>query len=334
MSDRSILEIPAPDQRADFAPDFGQRSLLTVDTEEEFDWGGDFHAHNYGLEHLRRLGRFQEFAEHLGVSPVYLIDWPIANSKIAADILGDAVQRGKAEIGVQLHPWVNPPHDETVNARNSYAGNLPPVLERDKFCRLRDAIAKNFGIQPQIYRAGRYGLGPHSAQMLREEGIAIDSSVRANFDYSDGFGPDYSQHPLEPYWVDEQRRLLELPLTTVYWGMLRRQGKWLHPLSRKVPRLSGLLSRTAVLEKIALTPEGVSVEEAIRGIDIAVDDGLPLLVLSFHSPSLMPGKTPYVQNEDDLDALYEWLRRVYAYLGTLGVRPTSVAEVMEKVTLE
>ncbi len=326
-----MLEPPSASSRAQFAAGFGQRTLLTVDTEEDFDWNAPFSATGYGLDHVMRLRKFQEFCEGIGVSPVYLVDWPIVMSEIAVEMLGDAVKRGKAEVGIQLHPWVNPPKTEEVNAFNSYAGNLPHELERDKFMRLRAEIEERFATTPMVYRAGRYGLGPRSAGMLKDAGVAIDTSVRSLFDYSAGHGPDYSGHPLWPYWVDQERTLLELPVTSVYWGMLRKQGAAIQRLSRKIPQLGGLMSRLSLLERIALTPEGVTAEEALRGIDIAVDDGLPVLVLSFHSPSLEPGHTPYVRSEDDLDALYEWFRRVFAYCDTLSVKPTTIAEIMKSV---
>ncbi|MEP1832667.1 MAG: polysaccharide deacetylase family protein, partial [Hyphomonas sp.] len=307
------------------------RALLTVDTEEEFDWSGDFSATDHGLKHVGSIARFQQFCEELGAAPVYLCDWPITQSAEAVELIGDAVTRGKAEIGIQLHPWVNPPFDEEVSAYNSYAGNLPPQLERAKFMHLRDEIERRFDTQPLIYRAGRYGLGQDTAELLKDAGVAIDTSVRSNFDYRPGHGPDYRRHPLEPYWVDAQRELLELPVTSVFWGMLRRQGRLLQPLAAKLPLLPGILARTGMLERIALTPEGVTASEAIRGIDIALDDGLPLLVLSFHSPSLAPGYTPYVRSEADLEALYEWFRQIYAYLARRGVAPTSVKEVMAQV---
>ena len=327
----SLRSVPAPRQTARFAPGFGQRSLLTVDTEEEFDWDGEFSTSDHGLKHLKSIAQFQQFAENIGVVPTYLIDWPIATSARAQEMLGDYVRRGKAEIGIQLHPWVNPPFEEKVNAYNSYAGNLPHALEREKFLRLQERIIEGFACTPQIYRAGRYGLGAQSAQMLKDRRVAIDSSVRSLYDYSPSNGPDYSQHPLEPYWVDEERQLLELPLTTVFWGMLRHQGRWLFPRLAKLPKANGIMARAGLLERIALTPEGVPKEAALRGIDMAIDDGLPVLVLSFHSPSLMPGMTPYVRNEDDLDELYDWLRSVYAYLEQRGVAPTTVEEIKASV---
>tara|TARA_Y100000815_G_scaffold20986_1_gene17890 strand:+ start:687 stop:1526 length:840 start_codon:yes stop_codon:yes gene_type:complete len=274
------------------------------------------------------LSGFQQFCEGIGVSPVYLVDWPVAQDARAQEIVGDAIRRGQAEIGVQLHPWVNPPHHEEVNRRNSFAGNLPPELEAEKFHRLRDLVEENFGAVPLIYRAGRYGLGPHTAGLLGEGGIAIDSSVRARFDYTDEGGPDYSRHPVAPYWADAGKTLLELPLTTSFWGMLRQQGQQLYPLAHRYPLLGSILAKTGMLERIGLTPEDITLEEALRAVDIAVDDGLPLLVLSFHSPSLAPGHTPYVHDEDDLDRLYDWLRGVYSYLRARDVRPTTVEEII------
>lgn len=330
---QSMLIPPAKGQAAQFTPGFGQRSLLTVDTEEEFDWGGPFSASGHGLNHVRRLRKFQQFCEGIGVCPVYLVDWPIASSPEAVEILTEPLRRGTAELGIQLHPWVNPPFEEETNTTNSFAGNLPAALEERKFLLLRDEIEKNFGTSPQIYRAGRYGLGPNTAEILKRAGIAIDSSVRANFDYRAMGGADYTRHPLEPYWVDQERTLLELPLTTVFWGMLRRQAPALFPALSRIPRMHGLAARLGLLERIPLTPEGVSADEALRGIDIALDDGLPLLVLSFHSPSLVPGNTPYVRNEADLDRMYDWWRRVYAYLEMRGVKPTSIGELTQAVAV-
>lgn len=327
----AIPDPPPLERKARFAADFGCRFLITVDTEEEFDWSKPLVREGHGLDHVPRLTKFQEFCEGLGVAPVYLIDWPVATSSLAAEILKPAIAAGHAEVGVQLHPWVNPPFDEEVTARNSFAGNLPRDLERAKFRNLREMIEDRFDSVPLIYRAGRYGTGPNTAATLAEGGIAIDTSVRAKFDYSAGGGPDYRRHPLTPYWLDDERNLLELPLTTVFWGMLRRQGDWIYPSLWRTPRLRGLLSYLGMLERIPLTPEGVTVEEAIRGIDIAADDGLPVLVFSFHSPSLRPGHTPYVRSEDDLDALYDWWRRVLGYCETRGIRPVSVREIMAAV---
>jgi hypothetical protein len=64
------------------------------------------------------------------------------------------------------------------------------------------------------------------------------------------------------------------------------------------------LARSGMLERIALTPEGIPAEKAIEAIDLAIDDGLPVLTFSFHSPSLAVGHTPYVRTEQQLELFY------------------------------
>ncbi|WP_338466389.1 polysaccharide deacetylase family protein [Novosphingobium sp. ZN18A2] len=329
MGKPNILDVPSRTDRVVFAPEFGQRFVVTVDTEEEFDWSKPFDRENHRLDHVPRIAKFQQFCEGFGVIPVYLIDYPVATDPVAAEVLRDAVRSGRAEVGVQLHPWVNPPHEEAVNEFNSFCGNLPPDLERAKFRKLRDSIEEAFGVAPMIYRAGRYGVGSATAEILGQSAIAIDTSVRALFNYSGSGGPDFTGHPLYPYWIDKAGGLMEMPLTTVFWGPLRKQGRWLHPRLWRAPQLRGVLSRLGLLERISLTPEGIDAEEAIKAIDIAVDDGLPLLVFSFHSPSLRPGHTPYVRDEADLDRFYDWWRRVFAYLEQRSIAPACVREIMD-----
>lgn len=333
MPGPNLLEPPKSADLAAFREDFGQRFIVTVDTEEEFDWDAPLDRTRHTVATVPALRKFQQFCEGFGVIPTYLIDYPVAMSSYAHQALGEAVSQGRAEVGLQLHPWVTPPFEEEVNEFNSYAGNLPFELERKKLLRLRDRIEEVFGAAPRIYRAGRYGLGPRTAEILAELGIAIDSSVRARFDYSGHGGPNYRDHPLHPYWIDTDHRLLELPLTTVYWGPLRQLGNLVYPHLWRAPSMRGALARAGLLERIPLTPEGVTAEEALRGVDVALDEGLAVLVFSFHSPSLAPGHTPYVRNDDDLDALYDWWRTLFAHLERRGVRPTSVTDIMASVKL-
>lgn len=333
MAEQRITDMPNGAADVRFKPDFGQRFIVTVDTEEEFDWSRPIERTKHTVQSVTRLARFQEFCEGQGVCPIYLVDYPIISSPAAVQILRDAVAAGKAEVGVQLHPWVNPPFQEEVTEFNTFAGNLPEELEQAKFRNLRDAITREIGTPPLIYRAGRYGVGPNTARILSEGGIAIDSSVRARFDYSSTGGPNFRDFPTTPWWINRSAGLMELPLTTVYWGLLRQLGPWLYARMWRVPRLRGALARIGMLERIPLTPEGVTADEALRGIDIAIDEGLPVLVFSFHSPSLAPGYTPYVRNEDDLDALYGWFRQVFAYLSKRGIAPTRVSELVSAVEL-
>lgn len=328
MRSLNFADIPGQQDLAVFAPGFGCKFMVTVDTEEEFDWDGPFQRTGHGVRSVPALTKFQQFCDNFGVKPVYLVDYPVISHAPAADILAGFAREGRAHVGVHLHPWVNPPHSELVTSPNSFAGNLPFEVERSKLFTLRDRIVDSIGSAPLVYRAGRYGVGPNTAQILAESGIPVDSSVRARFDYSGQEGPDFSRHPQTPYWLNRSRGLLELPLTASFWGFLRQQGDLLYPKIHPHPTVRGAMSKLSMLERIPLTPEGVSAEDAIKGIDVALDDGLQLLVMSFHSPSLQPGNTSYVKDHGELDSFYDWWRTVFSYLQQRGVAPASVEDVI------
>lgn len=310
----------------------GERSRfwVTIDTEEDFDWDAAFARTGFGLGSIPALAACQDYFARAAVRPIYLVDWPVIADERAFDILGPACAADRCEIGAQLHPWVTPPHDEEVSARNSYTGNLPVALQRAKMMMLRDAIRDRYGTAPTVYRAGRYGLGPESATMLAELGFRCDTSVRSGFDYRAGHGPDYRAAPLHPWWVRTGAgAVLEMPVTTVFDGLLGRAGPALyHRIARNGSRAGAALARLGLVERIALTPEGIPVDRAIRAIDIAVEARLPVLNFSFHSPSLQPGNTPYVRTAADLDQFYRWWDKVLDHLARRGVEPTSSSEIM------
>lgn len=318
----ALLSAATPDLAALGGPCF----VVTVDTEEEFDWGTPFSRTEHGMTHAKAIPRFQEMSDEHGIKPCYLIDYPVTQDQYTVDLLSGYAAAKRAEIGVQLHPWVNPPFSEPLSSYNSFACNLPPALERDKLGCLHAAIVGNLGVQPDAYRAGRYGAGPETPSILTELGIAIDTSARARFDYSIGGGPDYSEWPVQPCWLIENQ-LLELPLTTVFSGALRGVGDTAFRTWFGSDTSRALLARTNMLERIALTPEGIPVNKALQAIDLAVADGIKILNLSFHSPSLAPGHTPYVRSKQDVEEFYMWWHAVLERLSMHQVRSTTMAEI-------
>ncbi len=308
--------------------DLGCRFLISIDTEEEFDWDGPFQRSGHTNISVKKLQRFQSFVEKFDIKPVYFVDYSIVEDDEAAAFLKSVTERDTASIGVHLHPWINPPFEEEVNSFNSFAGNLPKELEEKKILNLRQVIEEKTGKRPVVYRAGRYGVGPNSIEILLKHGFTIDSSVRSRFDYSSESGPDFAHIGPEPFWLDKNRRLLELPLTTVFSGLLRKQADILSASFNRSSLIRGLFSKLKILERIPLTPEGVSAREAKEAIDVALDDQLNLLVFSFHSPSLSSGHTPYVQTDQDLDRFYDWWRSVIDHLLERGVSPIGIDELM------
>lgn len=312
---------PAPRDRLVLPAAIGRRFMVFVDTEEEFDWAAPRSREATATTAVAALPEAHRRLAGFGICPTYLVDYPVASAPAAIDVLRPLMEAGECAIGTQLHPWVNPPFDEVLTVANSFVGNLPPELERAKLEALTDRIAAAFGKRPQVYRAGRYGIGPNTARLLEEAGYRLDVSVRALFDYSTEGGPDFTHRDATPCWAGPHRLLMELPLTAVYTGYARRLGARLYPAAGRITRLRGLLARSGALERIALTPEGMALPEALRAIRTLLDDGAQLISISFHSPSVEPGHTPYVRDAADLRAFYGWWEGVLDLLAREGVEP-------------
>lgn len=319
---------PAPplDRHIVWPAGFGQRYTIFVDTEEEFDWSAPFDRAARSVTAAAAIPAAARRFAGLGTPLTYLVDHPIATDPAAVAHIARAIEDGVSAVGTQLHPWVNPPCDEAVSARNSFAGNLPPALEAAKLAVLTQAITTAFGAAPRVYRAGRYGLGPRTLATIAAAGYRIDSSMRARYDYAHLDGPDYRAIGNRAF--DAAEGIVELPLTTVYTGALRGQGRWLHPAATRVPALAGVLARARLLGRVALTPEDMPLDDALEAVRVIVGEGLPLLNFSFHSPSLAPGHTPYVRDADDLAAFWRWWDAVLALLDAHGVRSAGQADLL------
>jgi hypothetical protein len=314
--------------RVKFQSTFGTRFVVFVDTEEEFDWRAPRSRDSVSTNTIRHLPEFQEVMIAHGVKPVYMIDYPVADNERAAAVLAEMVASGGCDVGSQLHPWVNPPFDEDVNTLNSYAGNLPVELERAKLTALTDRIEKTIGVRPTVYRAGRYGIGENTGRLLEEAGYRVDTSVRPLFDYSFEGGPSFMKHDPRPYWAGPQGDLLELPLGVTFTGQLRRYGRLLFGDGESHNNRIAALARSGMLARVALTPEGMPLDDVKRAVDHMIKDDLRVLSFSFHSPSLAPGHTPYVRTSADLMNFYGWWDKLLAYLAEIGVVPASIDEVV------
>ena len=314
-----IVRLPA-----DWKPVF----LVFVDTEEEFDWFAPQSRDNVSVTHVPALVEAQKRLADGGAHPLYLVDWPIAGDDRARDLLGGLARSGSADIGLHLHPWVNPPFREDAHGYNSFAGNLPPALEQQKVRALRDFVAERFDMTPTAYRAGRYGVGPNTAAILEQAGLRVDCSARSSFSYRAQGGPDFSEHGNTPWWCGPTRRLIEIPLGVAHLGALRHHAPaWL--MHADDGALRGLASRLRLWSRVPLTPEGTSVAEAVRAVDHLVRVNTPILSFSFHSPSVQPGHTPYVKNAADLRQFWLWWDAVFDRLTYHGIAGGRVADVID-----
>jgi hypothetical protein len=208
------------------------------------------------------------------------------------------------------------------------------VLEREKLGALTEAIAKGFGARPVVYKAGRYGVGPATARILEELGYLIDVSVVPFTSFADDGGPNFSAAAFHPTWFGSTRALLEIPLSCGFYGLLRSLGPTIFPrVSGEVGmrfRLPGMLARSRLLERIRLTPEGVDLAANIRLARSLYDQGCRIFSFTYHSPSLVPGMTPYVRSGQQLLRFLDTMDRFFSFfIKELGGRPSEPLEIYD-----
>ena len=306
-----------------------------VDTEADFDWTGPFARVGHDVGSIEALPHAQRIFERCGVRPTYLADYPIMTDATASRLLRDLCERGACDLGVQMHAWTTPPYDELLGERNSYASNLPVSLQREKLERLVEAALRAFGGAPKVFKAGRYGLDDSAALLLEDLGFAVDTSVLPFTRLA--AGPSFSGVPEQPFWFGRSRPVLELPVTRNFVGLLRplAPGRLYQAIDGRIGRLvrlPGIFSRLGLLDRLTLSPEGMSLSDLQELTRTMAGAGRKVFTLSFHSPSLAPGNTPYVRSQAELEA---FLGRLQGYLdffmGEIGGTSMTALELHDRL---
>jgi len=317
----------------------GVRTLLvlTVDTEEEGRWKGTYPREGNRCENVAWLRKLEPMLAEFGVRPTFLVDHPVATDPAARDVLAEMTAEHRGEIGAHLHPWCNPPYeDEAGGAASTYAGRLPADVLRAKLGVLAEAIEKGFGAPPRSYRAGRWGFSGRSLEVLEELGFLVDTTV-IPLRWERGLdAPSFLRAPCVPYYPDREDpflpgafSVLEVPVPSIVTGPLgpltERAARWLRPFPGMGTIMDGL--GRAWLRPSTGDPEGLR-----RAARAFVARELPVLHVMFHSSELMPGASPYVRDEVELEA---FLARLRAVLETVcaarGVIPATLQGVHERL---
>lgn len=314
--------------------------LVTVDTEEEGLWGGNYRPTGNTVENIAGVPRFQTVCDRHGVRPVYLVTAPVVDDDSAAAILQEIHGQGRCEIGAHLHPWCTPPLEDPVGRAYSFMCNLPVDLQRRKLAWLTERIAARFGQRPVSFRAGRYGLDMAGAQVLAELGYTVDSSVIPFSDFSNERGPNFSDAPFAPYYLQGSDlcqahgsgMLLEVPVC-IGFNRTNFTSAWrLRRAAMRAPwrqlKAVGIVDRLGLAKRIKFSPEQASAAEMIQLVDAALAQNVPTLVMLLHSSSLVPGLSPYVPNAPRLDQFLADLDRTLEYcVTTRGLAPATLAEL-------
>ena len=309
--------------------------FVVVDCEAEFDWSKPFDRAQTSVTAMQAVERGQAVFDRYALRPVYVTDYAIVSQPAGYLPLRAIYERGGCALGAHLHPWINPPLTEALSVHNSYAGNLPVELERAKLRALVDAFAAAFGFRPRFFKAGRYGVGPHTLELLADEGIRVDFSVIPGRDLSSMGGPDFRSFDSAARLAADGR-VLCLPMTRERIGLFGRHNglaEWVDGPGRALS-LPGVFSRLGLLDTVTLTPEGETAARQIALIRTMLARGQRQFVLHYHSPSLAPGFTPYGATAAASDEIVQRLDAVCRFffdtVGGLPGNPNDLLPLAER----
>lgn len=310
--------------------------IVSLDTEED-NWNRT--RTGVTVTNIGELPRQARFFERLGVRPTYFTSYQVVIDPCAAEIMREVGEVG--EIAAHLHPWNTPPLTEPFVPRNSMTKNLPAELQLAKIRILTDTIAQVFGQRPTAFRAGRYGIGPETVSALVSCGYRIDSSVSpfVSLEAVDD-GPSFVGAPLVPYRLapgadvrqhDPAGAIAEIPLS---YGFNRGPFTMVEPLQRLLEaaplrwlRMPGIAARTGLTRRLSLSPEFQSVNDMLTLSARLLENGAPHLHISWHTPSLKPGLSPFTSTTADVERLYDTIEAYFE--GLAAVTPYQFMTVSE-----
>ena len=292
--------------------------ICSVDTEED-DW--EPRRDGVTVNNVGQLPRLGELMGELNAPVTYFVTHAVAADAGSCRVLRKMVDQGNSEIGAHLHPWNTPPLAESISPPNLMLNNLPASLQFSKLRQLTDRLGDAFGLAPASFRAGRSGLGSSTIDVIRRCGYTIDSSVMPFYDLRPVHGPTFVGAPNRAYCIGENGNaldpldagpILEIPVSSAYsrvpferWDAIHRR---LGSRVGRAIRLPGLASRAGLVSKLALKPELESVKDMLRLARTLIGQGCSHLQIMWHSPSLLPGTSPFVRTPAERDRLLARIR--------------------------
>lgn len=301
--------------------------VVSIDVEEEGLFSGKYPRVAQGVSNVERLRLLEWMSRDYGIPLTLLSDYPVVSDPSCAEYLRWWVDELGAEVGAHLHPWNTPPFDDEVNSLDS--GGMPKSLVNSKLSSLRVAIEDNLSIKPTSFRMGRWDFSKAVCDALTLEGFRVDSSV-APLKMTPA-GDSYFGASADPFWLDDKKELLEVPLTLV--PIIPFSAQIVEGSSRVLPKMlrQFLVKSFSKIGAVGVQPVWYSLAAMKLAAMLHQERGGAVLVLFFHSSELLPGASPHFPTEASVESFIEKLR---AFIKWLSHRTDIEGRTLEEIRAE
>lgn len=305
--------------------------LMTVDTEEAFDWS-NHDPGNHKICDTQDIDRFQTLCENLTIKPLYFLTYPLINDAPTRNYFNTLHNEGRADLGLHLHGWNTPPISEAPHVENSWQCNLPIDLQRAKLKSLSDKFEKAFGFRAIAHRAGRYGIDLKAYAALAEVGISFDFSPCPGFDFSAQGGPDFETMSPKAFRVciEDKPTITVMPVT----GGRGYRGMNLFEISKNTPGYAHPPSKPNRTKlPLRITCEAATIDGILSFTKTAINQDINLMTFSLHSSSMTVGSSPYAKDEKMVNEHLNFITTyIQKFRNELGGKTINLQELVEKTS--
>ena len=226
--------------------------------------------------------------------PTYLVSAEVLRDERSVNWL----QRisSQAELGTHLHGEFVEPDSFVPAVASAFQRDYSPEIETLKMMNLTKIFNEAFGRPPRSFRAGRFGIGTNSLEILHKLGYWVDCSVTPHVSWENVGGPSFRGAPTQPYRPQYGRReqshttsaandILEAPVTirpsrlaaVPIFGKYA-SARWLRPTWGSAASLLSIAQE--------------EIESSRSSNQKAI-----MLNCMFHNVEVVPNLSPYASNE-------------------------------------
>lgn len=300
--------------------------IITVDTEGDNLWA--WHKGDpIGTKNTKYIPRFQKLCNKYDFKPVYLTNYEMLMDDEYCVMVKEWQAKGQCEVALHLHAWNNPPlyKLDAKYSGNPYLIEYPDDVMKAKFKVIYDLFVEKIGCKPFSHRSGRWAMDERYFNILNEFGVKVDCSYTPGIDWSHNMGEtiggsNYSNVPKLPFVING---VSEIPVTirSVHHAL---KGGWKH-------RIKTIIKG----ENLQLRPATNNLAQMKKLVNVVEQEtDTNYLEFMLHSSELMPGGSPYFEDEAAIEREYCIMDQFFLYAYNKGYRGTTLKEYYQQQSYE
>jgi hypothetical protein len=305
-----------------------QEVLLCVSIDCECDKGPHWRVRRpltfEGIHH-GIAQRLHPLFRRFGAKPTYLLSPEVFRD---GRCIEELIELRSCELGTHLHGELAEPGAYEPDTTNAVQREYTPEVERAKLSWMTEAFSGAFARTARSFRAGRFGIGPHTVPILEDLGYAVESSVTPHVDWSRvSGGLSFLGASSQPYHPDPHNpsrsgtsSLLEVPVTIRRrrFGRLPLLGRWIEPRWLRPTKSDGD-------ELIAIAR--AEIDDARRSRPRAP----VVLNAMLHNVEVIAGASPYASTEAQAQSIVDRLATLLEFAAAHNIKCVGLADVPELV---